>query len=163
MTKIKKLVLSVILLLLAVTLCFSVSIKIAKAETVREDSAANGIKENTASPYGAYTKLKFGLSGGNGQVWAAVKNEFTLFPATVKVNVELYYSDTYQESYTDMTLVATKYIGDLDQGKTIKATASTNGKQGYWKMRAEYKIDSKAWQVKISDTMLFDADGYIIL
>lgn len=50
------------------------------------------------------TNLSLAIGGCNGEVWAEVKNEFTLFPSTVWVYVELYSSDTYQEFYSTMTL-----------------------------------------------------------
>lgn len=149
MTKIKKAAVF-LLLLLAVVLGLSFNVKSTRAETVKDEEIA---------PQGLYTDLSFTLNGGNGQVWFSVKNKFTLFPATVTVYVDLYYSDTYQESYTDMTLVASNYIKDLDQGKTITAKASTDGKQGYWKGRAYYKIDSDPWKEKLSATVLLNADG----
>ncbi len=160
MTKVKKVILSVVLLLLATVLCFSVGSKISKAETVPQDNSVCSNEE--AVPYGIYTKLDFSLDGGNEQVWFMAKNQFTLFPSTVTVNLELYRSDTYQEDFSNMTLVATNYIYDLDQGETIKAIASTNGKQSYWKARAHYKIDNGDWKDNISATILFGADGIII-
>ena len=48
-------------------------------------------------------------------MWATAKNKFTLFPSVVTVRVELYISDTYQDNYTNMTLVASNYINDLDR------------------------------------------------
>ena len=58
-----------------------------------------------------------------------------------------------------MTLVASNYIYDLDQGETLSVTASTEGRQSFWKARARYKIDNKPWQERLSETVLFDKDG----
>ncbi len=156
MAKIKKVAISV-LLLLSVVMCLSFNVKSTKAETVKKDYVVNVNEEIV--PQGIYTDLNFSLNGGNGQVWFSVKNKFTLFPSIVMVHVELYRSDTYRESYTEMTLVASNYIYDLDQGNTISAVYQTNGKQSYWKGRAYYKIDSASWNEKLSATILFNADG----
>lgn len=40
---------------------------------------------NDVEPYGLFTSLSISINGGNGKVWATVKNDFTLFPATVIV------------------------------------------------------------------------------
>lgn len=110
-------------------------------------------------PLGLYTDLQFSLHGENGQVRASVKNKFTFLPSTVTVNIELYRSESFKESVADMTLAASNYIYDLDQGKTMTATASTDGRQSFWKARAYYKIDNKPWQETFSETVLFTADG----
>ena len=121
--------------------------------------AGNSGDGEGVEPLGLYTDLQFSLHGENGQVQASVKNKFTLLPSTVTVNIELYRSDSFKESVADMTLAASNYIYDLDQGKTITATASTDGKQSYWKARAYYKVDNKPWQETFSETVLFTADG----
>lgn len=121
--------------------------------------AGNSGDGEGVEPLGLYTDLQFSLHGENGQVQASVKNKFTLLPSTVTVNIELYRSDSFKESVADMTLAASNYIYDLDQGKTITATASTDGKQSYWKARAYYKVDNKPWQEAFSETVLFTADG----
>ena len=58
-----------------------------------------------------------------------------------------------------MTLIASNNIYDLDQGETLSVTASTEGRQSFWKARASYKIDNKPWQERLSETVLFDKDG----
>ena len=161
MTKVKKLVLFVILLLMATVICLSFNSKISKAETVREDTAVCGNEEVT--PRGIYTKMDFAVDGGNGKVWLTAKNQFTLFPSTVTVTVELYRADTYQEDFANMTLVASNYIYDLDQGETLTATASTDGKQSYWKAKGRYKRDSSDWVEVVFDTVLFNANGYRVV
>lgn len=164
MTKLKRKILLVILLLL--TAFFSLTVFggiVTKAETYSEDNNAPNTESEAISPRGLYTKMIFAIDGGGGQVWFTAKNQFTLFPSVVTVKIELYRSDTYQESYTNMTLVASNSIHDLDQGKTLKAAASTDGKQSYWKARGYYKRDSADWVENITDTVLFDADGFIVL
>lgn len=124
-----------------------------------EQKAANVGDGDVAEPNGWYTKLSLSLCGNNGEVWAEVKNEFTLFPASVIVYVYLYSSDTYQDSYTNMTLENRNYISDLNIGKTVEARVSTNGEQKYWKARAYYNVDNKGWKNQVTDTLLLDAQG----
>jgi len=114
------------------------------------------------STRGIYTALSLSINGGDGKVWATVKNDFTLFPATVIVVVELYASDTYHEDYRQMTLISRNTTGDLNIGKTISAEASTEGVQRYWQARMRYKIDNKAWEERVTDSLLCDADGNYI-
>lgn len=104
--------------------------------------------------------LSIALYGGDGKVWVTVKNDFTLFPSTVYVIVQLYSSSTYTESYEDMELVAVNSTLDLDMGHTITATASTNGKQMYWMGRLRYKVGSGDWKKEVlSGPGLFSASG----
>ena len=57
-----------------------------------EESTESGIEPRL------FTSLSISLNGGNGKVWATVKNDFTLFPSTVLVIVQLYTSYNYCES-----------------------------------------------------------------
>ena len=148
-----------LLLLLTVLLCLSFNNKNSNAETSQTNGGVCTNEDSGVSTYGLVTNLNFSFDGGNGEVWYAVKNKFTLFPATVIVYVYLYRSDTYQENYEDMTLVATGYTPDLDQGDRISATAPTNLQKGYWKGRAYYKIDNKAWQERITETAFLNEHG----
>lgn len=157
MTKIKKTILLMLLLIFATILCLSYGGKTAKAETVQEDNFSYSNEE--VMPRGIYTKMGFSLDGGNGQVWFNAKNQFTLFSSTVTVRIELFRADSYQEDFLNMTLVASNYIYDLDQGKTLTASSSTDGKKSYWKARGYYKRDSSDWVEVISETILFDANG----
>ena len=99
------------------------------------------------------------IQGGNGKIWTTVKNDITIFPATVYVIVELYVSPTYQEKHEDMTLIAVNSTMDLNMGETITAEASTGGVQQYWQGRMRYKVDNKAWEVRDTGTYLYSADG----
>lgn len=92
-------------------------------------------------------------------LWTTVKNDVTIFPATVIVIVELYSSDTYQESYLNMKLVAREYIADLNMGQTITATASTGGQTKYWNGRAYYKVDNYAWKDIVTGTCKIGPNG----
>lgn len=132
----------------------------ASAEGVEEEIVSNEeSNDSSITPRGLYTSLSLSINGGNGKVWATVKNDFTLFPSTVKVIVELYSSDTYQESHLNMTLVSINNIDDLDMGKTIVAEASTGGVQKYWQARMRYKIDNGSWENRNTTTVLYDAEG----
>lgn len=111
---------------------------------------------------GIFTSLSLAMDGGNGRIWATAKNEVTIFPSTVKVTVELYCSDVYYASYENMTLAASNSIDDLNMGKSITVDCSTGGKQKYWQGRMVYKIDNKFPETKVTQIMIFDANGNFI-
>lgn len=159
MTKIKKILLLVFLLLLVIAICFVVNSKKVTAETVEEKAAVSATGEAGIEPYGLYVKMGYSLYGENGQIRLSATNKFTLFPSTVTVYIYLYRSETYQESHTNMTLVASNYIYDLDQGETLVATASTEGRSSYWKAVCRHKRDNSNWEEYISETTLCNADG----
>lgn len=115
-----------------------------------------------AETRGIYTSLSLSMDGGSGRVWATAKNDLTIFPSTVKVTVELYCSDVYYASYEKMTLVAQNSIEDLNMGESITVNYSTGGKQKYWQGRMVYKIDNKFPETKVTQTMIFDANGNFI-
>ena len=156
MAKVKKVFLTVITFLLTVLICMPLIACENQADGGEKKSA---VDNGEVAPLGLYTDLQFALNGENGYVQASVKNKFTLFPSTVTVNLELYRWDSYTENVDEMVMVSSSYIYDLDQGETIIAAASTGGKQSYWKARASYRVDNKAWQEKFSETVLFDANG----
>lgn len=158
MSKVKKLFISV----LSVLLIGAQSVAFASCGNETADSGSEkktSVTEENGAPLGIYTDLQFALNGENGTVTASVKNKFTLFPSTVTVNLELYRSYDLQDSVSSMTLIASNNIYDLDQGETLSVTASTEGRQSFWKARASYKIDNKPWQERLSETVLFDKDG----
>lgn len=111
---------------------------------------------------GIYTSLSLSMDGGSGRVWATAKNDLTIFPSTVKVTVELYCSDVYYASYEKMTLAAQNSIDDLNMGESITVNCSTGGKQKYWQGRMVYKIDNKFPETKVTQIMIFDANGNFI-
>ncbi|MDE7439785.1 MAG: hypothetical protein K2N23_04685 [Clostridia bacterium] len=156
MAKIKKVFFTVLLFLLTALFCVPFS-ACGNKQAGRKSATADVNEEVT--PYGLYTDLQFSLNGEKGFVSASVKNKFTLFPSTVTVNIELYRSDSFKENVAEMTLAASNYIYDLDQGETITATASTEGKSSYWKAKARYRVDNKAWSENFSETVYFNADG----
>ncbi len=158
MSKVKKLFISV----LSVLLIGAQSVAFASCGNETADSGSEkktSVTEENGAPLGIYTDLQFVLNGENGTVTASVKNKFTLFPSTVTVNLELYRSYDLQDSVSSMTLIASNNIYDLDQGETLSVTASTEGRQSFWKARARYKIDNKPWKESLSETVLFDKDG----
>lgn len=158
MSKVKKLFISV----LSVLLIVAQSVAFASCGNKTADSGSEkktSVTEENGAPLGIYTDLQFALNGENGTVTASVKNKFTLFPSTVTVNLELYRSYDLQDSVSSMTLIASNNIYDLDQGETLSVTASTEGRQSFWKARARYKIDNKPWKESLSETVLFDKDG----
>ncbi len=158
MSKVKKLFISV----LSVLLIGAQSVAFASCGNETADSGSEkktSVTEENGAPLGIYTDLQFVLNGENGTVTASVKNKFTLFPSTVTVNLELYRSYDLQDSVSSMTLITSNNIYDLDQGETLSVTASTEGRQSFWKARARYKIDNNPWQERLSETVLFDKDG----
>ena len=129
----------------------------------KEQTEAYSQKNNNeTAPMALLVKLSLSIDSGNGQVWATAKNEFTLFPGTVQVYVELYSSLTYQESYETMQFESGHYIGDLDQGETLTTYASTNGVQKYWQARLYSKIDNGSWNNKTTNVLLIDGEGKLI-
>ena len=142
MKKMKKAIMSV----MAVMLTAAQSVAFASCGNETADSGSEkktSVMEENGAPLGIYTDLQFVLNGENGTVTASVKNKFTLFPSTVTVNLELYRSQKYEDNVSAMTLVASNYIYDLDQGETLSVTASTEGRQSFWKARARYKIEDR--------------------
>ena len=158
MIKLKKKLMCVAAMMLAVVPCVSVAAcGNGTAESNRKEQAS--YVNEPSGPLGLYTDLQFSLDGENGKVTASVNNKFTLFPSTVTVNIELYRSDVYREDFTFMSLAASNGVRDLDQGETVSASASTEGKGSYWKARAYYRVDNKPQQEKISETIYCSADG----
>jgi len=115
-----------------------------------------------SSTRGIYTALSISINGGNGKVWTTVKNDVTIFPSTVVVIVELYSSETFTESYTNMKLEQKVQIGDLNLGKTITAEAPTNGVKRYWQGRTRYKVDNGQWKEMRTGICIYDGNGNFI-
>lgn len=105
-----------------------------------------------------FATISISLNGGNGKVWATAKNDFTLFPSTVYVRVELYYSDTYCTDYSKMTLATVSTTGDLNMGDTIVAESSTEGKDRYWLARLTTRENSGDLIERVIDAH-YSADG----
>ncbi len=115
--------------------------------------------EDGAEPLGLYTNVIVGIGGRNGTVWGKAQNKFTLGKSTVAVYAELYSSETYCTDYTQMKLEASSYCADLNIGKSFEVFAPTGGVQKYWLARMKYRLDSKDWVSKTTDTILYNAEG----
>ena len=167
MTKVKKLRVAVIASLvaclgfIAMTAFINITVAYADNSDIQDDTQETTM-DNDIELYGLFASVTLYMDGGNGEVCAGAKNTFTLLPSVVRVTVELYSSDTYQDDYKSMTLVASNYIADLNMGKSIEARVSTGGLQKYYKGRAHYTVDGKDWKEIISDTFLYNADGIVV-
>ena len=124
-----------------------------------EAVAAGEVCSGAAEQRALFALLNFYMEGSDGEVRAVAKNMFTFLPGTIEVQVELYSSVEYQESYTDMQVERRMYIGDLNQGKSLVASASTDGEQRFWTARMIYEIDTAGKEERIVGPWLFDADG----
>lgn len=158
MTKLKRIALCLAFMLLLFSVIFYGKEQMAYATTHKVNNLSEDEQNNDIEPR-LLTSLSISLNGGNGKVWATVKNDFTLFPSTVVVIVQLYYSYTYCESYTEMILESENSTKDLDMGDTIVAEASTGGEQKYWMGRMRYKIGSKSWEERTVGVLKYNANG----
>ena len=91
------------------------------------NAAPVSVSAEASETRGLLTRLTLTSGGGDGIVWAKVKNNFTLFPSVIVVYLELYSSYEYTEDYTEMTCVKRVMIADLNQGETLETSAPTNG------------------------------------
>lgn len=113
-------------------------------------------------PYGLYTKINLNLNAGNGVVVAKAHNKFTLGKSTVRVDLYLYSSETYEDNYNLMKLENYGYVSDLDMNHSFEVKSSTNGVQKYWRAVMRYRLDSKDWVEKQSDTILISGYGDLL-
>ena len=153
---------------LVVFMMLAVIVSFAPVTTYAESVGSENLytttnEDGVAEPYALYVDVGLGLNGGDGEVWAIAKTKVAIFASSIQVVVELYSSDTYQDSYQNMTLVNKQFIANLKQGESIKAAAPTNGEQKYWRGRCYYKVDSAAWKYGETETLLLDANGIIVL
>lgn len=159
MGSVKKKFLSLLLALVCSVCCIvEVSSVCAVASAMSTDAETVPPMVQTESR-GWITNLRLFIWGENSQIWAEVENQFTLFPSEIAVYVELYSSEVYRESYTEMILEERDYIADLNMGETIRVSASTGGKQKYWMARMRYKFNDRDWEEKMTDALLYSADG----
>lgn len=135
------------------------SIQQANAEEIKTENNDFQYSSEDISTRGIYTALSLSINGEDGRIWATAKNDITIFPATVLVIVELYSSDVYYESHTDMELVCRNSTTDLNMGDTIVADGETGGVQKYWQGRMRYKVDNGSWKEETTGTVLYSADG----
>ncbi len=111
---------------------------------------------------GIFVNVSISINGGNNQVWATAKHDFSIFSTTVEIYVYLYYSTFLTTDYTDMTLAASAYTSNLARGSSISATAATDGEQRYWISRMYYKIDNKDWESRVVRPVLYSSTGELI-
>lgn len=136
---------------------FTLILSVFGMQAVRSEKESASAAEN--DPIGLFIMISVSVNVENGMVVASAKNNFTLFPATVKLSVMLYSSPTYQSSYETMTLAASNSTDDLNMGKTIYTEAPINGQTMYWQARAYYKADDHDWKEKLTAVWLIKADG----
>ena len=86
---------------------------------------------NENSFRGIYVNLKSNLYYQDRQVIGETKNNFTLFPSSVKVRLTLYMSYQYEADFSNMTFMTSNHTEDLDMGNSISVCA--NGiNNTYW-------------------------------
>lgn len=146
-----------LIITLVVALFLMCIIPITSAHAQASDS------ENIAEPYALFVDVVLSIAGGNGEVWSIAQTRAAIFASGIRVVLELYSSDTYQESYTNMKLEKRVSIDNLRKGETLKASMPTNGEQKYWKGRMYYKADSSDWKYGVTETYLYDANGILVL
>lgn len=125
---------------------------------INNDAVAEQDNEDVGA-YGLFTNISVNISGSNGVITATAKNEFTLGYSTIPTYVRLYCSESPQQSYNNMTLKSEAYVSDLDIGKTLTTTCSTQGQTLYWKAVVVYKKDSSDWKTIETASILFDGNG----
>lgn len=146
--------------LICSVVCLSQNYKVyadAASESIIEAAEEGDATEVT--PYALAASLSLSINGGDGKVWATVKNDYTVFPGTIGVIVQLYSSDYYAESYKEMTLVSANATVDLDMGKTISVEVSTGGVEKFWLARMRYQIDKSSWNSRQTVACRISADG----
>lgn len=143
--------------LFAGTMIFCGNQERVSAESVSSEETTQTDEE--VSTRGIFTSLSLSINGGDGKVWATVRNDITIFPSTVQVIVELYYSEEYTDNHENMIVADRQATTDLNMGKTIVAESSTNGRELYWQGRMRYKVDDGEWEVKNTGTIHCGPDG----
>lgn len=156
--KIKKYILLLITEILFAVTMFGMTQHVGIVEAV----AVHEEEQPVAELQGLYVDLSLTLTNEGDMICAIAKNEFTLFPSTVRVIVELYSSEEYYDLYADMTLESRNTISDLNIGKSISASSSTDGRQLWWRARMRYKKDNDDWKEVITNAYLYDKDGNLL-
>lgn len=133
----------------------------ASAGCISEEQAVASPAASEAEPR-LFTRLEIDLKTDAQVVTATVKNNFTLFPSTVEVYVELYSSVTRASIYYDMERQNVSYIADLNIGETLKTSASSGGETRYWQGRAYYRIDGGAWDEMLTEVVKLDGEGNLL-
>lgn len=137
------------------TIAFCVSFSWKENRVYAEESSAEDSGCEESPQRGWFVTVNISINGDENTVWTTAKHEFSIFSSTVIVYLYLYCSDTYQESYTNMTLVSSNYSSNLTLGNSITASGSTGGVPKYWLGRMYYKIDNGNWQESVTGAELF--------
>lgn len=106
--------------------------------------------------------IDLGISGKDGRIYADAYNKSTLGLSTIRVYVQLYRSETYQESYENMTFLGQAYDNDLDMFETLTFHAPTDGKTFYWQARMRYRMDNNEWVSVTTGPLLYDGDANLL-
>lgn len=151
--------------LLALTLLFALLIPgLARRADAQENAQATETASEEDGSARLFTTLTLSISGDSqarGNIYATVKNEFTLFPSTVPVVISLYSSSTASTDYHSMTLQASASTDDLNMGDTLTAIGNTGGRQYYWYAVVEYN-EGGSWKTMEAGPALYDARGSYI-
>lgn len=158
-TKLQVFTLSLAIMLSLLTLCAMSGRSQVAAEELSAGHEIETVSASEESPLGIISSLSINIGAESGQVYATVRNDFTLFPSKIQVYVQLYSSLTYQNSYQNMTLESSKYIADLDMGKSITTYAPINAVKRYWQARLYFKMDNNSWSEKLTKIWLVEVDG----
>ena len=132
-------------------------------EESQDENIDNIANYENVEPLALFVDVVLAIGGENGEVYSAAQTQIAIFATTIYVVLELYSSDTYQEAYTNMTLEKRVASNNLKKGEIIKASVPTNGVQKYWRGRMYYRADSGNWKFGETDTVLFDANGIVVL
>lgn len=132
------------------------------ADAQRVSAAQTEAAEAQADPRALFAFVSLRMEGSDGEVRAIAKNQFTFLPGIVEVQIELYSSAEYRESYKGMTLERRIYISDLNQGQELVARASTNGEESYWIARMTSEVDGSGKEEKVMGPKLFSGNGDLI-
>ncbi len=155
MTRTKKI--TAISMLLMAVLLFALISTFAYATAYAD--VADDTKEDV-QPRGIMCTINISLNGDKeGTMTATAKNTFTLGKATIRVIVELYSADFYATDSSQMTLVASNEIADLNIYKSISASEYTYNKMLFWCARVRYKFDNEDWAAKETKVTLYDANA----
>ena len=156
MTRTKKI--TAISMLLIAVLLFALISTFAYATAYAD--VADNIQEEDAQPRGVMCTISINLKGDKECTMIATdKNEFTLGKYTIRVIVQLYSADFYATDSSQMTLVASNEIADLNIYKSISASEYTYNKMLFWCARVRYKFDNEDWAAKETKVALFDANA----
>lgn len=126
-------------------------------------STVNQAQIDKTEPKGILTDIQLSINGENGIISAQAYNYFTLGTSTIRVVLELYASDTYPQSYTNMQRQARGETADLNIFEELIISAPTGGKQQYWIARLQFKFDDRSWESRTTEPILYDGNGEIVV